>query len=417
MDRPSSAMDIQIGQTLFPASSAYASLMLSLATFGAGFVTRPIGAVVIGAYADRVGRKPAMMLCFVMIGCSIVAMALIPSYEKIGVAAPILAVIARMLQGFSLGGEIGSSTAYLVEAATPERRGLVVSWQGASQGIASIGSSVVGVTLSSVLSTDDLVAYGWRIALLIGGMAVPFGLWLRSNLPETLHDAEPAADHARDPASAPALGAPTNPSRLAQARHHWRLLVLGLVVIGSMTITSYVFFYVVTYAQNTLHMTARTGFLALTASSIVGVGAVLSGGWLSDRIGRKPVNVWSNVTALAIAYPMFWLIVQTRADAALIGGMALLGAVTGVKSGSFMAGLGESLPRRIRSSGFGTIVAIATATLGGTTQLVVTWLLHVSGDPLAPVWYLLVALAAGQVALMLLPETAPVRVRATTPRT
>src|SRR5476651_860726 len=127
---------IQIGHAFFPAQSAYGSLMLSLATFGAGFVTRPIGALVIGAYADRVGRRPAMMLCFILIGCSIVAMALIPTYATIGVAAPILAVVARMAQGFSLGGEIGSNSAYLMEIAPTEKRGQIIAWQGASQSLA-----------------------------------------------------------------------------------------------------------------------------------------------------------------------------------------------------------------------------------------------------------------------------------------
>src|SRR5205809_4243297 len=135
---------IQIGHAFFPAQGAYASLMLSLATFGAGFVTRPIGAWVIGAYSDRVGRRPAMMLCFVLIGLSIVAMALIPPYAVIGIAAPILAVIARMVQGFSLGGEVGSNTAYLLEIAPEDKRGLVVSWQGASQMIAWMVGGCVG---------------------------------------------------------------------------------------------------------------------------------------------------------------------------------------------------------------------------------------------------------------------------------
>src|SRR5260370_19517196 len=181
---------IQIGHAFFPAQNAYGSLMLSLATFGAGFVTRPIGALVIGAYSDRVGGRPAMMLCFIMIGCSIVVMALIPTYATIGIAAPILAVIARMVQGFSLGGEIGSNTAYLMEAAPTDMRGLTVSWQGVSQNLALIGGGSVGVLLTAVLPPAALDAYGWRIAFLLGAVAVPFGLWLRTNLPETLHAPE-----------------------------------------------------------------------------------------------------------------------------------------------------------------------------------------------------------------------------------
>src|ERR1700722_454725 len=197
---------IQIGHAFFPSQSAYGSLMLSLATFGAGFITRPIGAFVIGNYADRVGRRPAMLLSFVLMGCAIVGMALIPTYATIGMAAPILAVLARMTQGFSLGGEIGSNTAYLTEAAAPRNRGMVVSWQGASQNVAVTAGGpggggvtswvpaggLVGVALTSWMPAASLDAYGWRIAFLLGAITVPFGLWLRSSLPETLHTAAAA---------------------------------------------------------------------------------------------------------------------------------------------------------------------------------------------------------------------------------
>src|SRR6478672_4051607 len=181
---------IQIGHAFFPSNSAYGSLMGSLATFGAGFATRPLGAIVIGRYADRVGRKPAMLLSFILIGASIFSMALIPPYAAIGLAAPVLAVIARMLQGFSLGGEIGSNTSFLLEAAPPAERGAVVAWQGASQMIAILAGSLVGVLLSTLLPPSVLDAYGWRIGFVLGGLTVPFGLWLRTSLPETLHAPE-----------------------------------------------------------------------------------------------------------------------------------------------------------------------------------------------------------------------------------
>jgi MHS family citrate/tricarballylate:H+ symporter-like MFS transporter len=389
---------IQIGHAFFPSQSAYGSLMLSLATFGAGFVTRPIGAVVIGAYSDRVGRRPAMMLCFILIGCSIVAMALIPTYATIGLAAPILAVIARMAQGFSLGGEIGSNTAYLMEAAPINKRGLIVSWQGASQSLALIAGGSVGILLTTVLSPAGLDAYGWRIAFLLGAVAVPFGLWLRTNLPETLHAPE-------ENAIAPVVAH----SRLRQARTHWRVIVLGLLVLAAGTIGSYIFNYIVTYAQATLHMTARAGFIASTGVNIIGIPAVLLGGWLSDRHGRWPINVWGNLLFLVMIYPTFAWISQTRSDFALIAGMTALGAAASLTAGSFYAGLAESLPKTIRGSGFGTVYSVSIATFGGTTQLVVTWLIHVTGSAMAPAWYLIGATAIGQIAFMLIRESAPVR--------
>ncbi len=391
---------IQIGHAFFPSQSAYGSLMLSLATFGAGFVTRPIGAFVIGNYSDRVGRRPAMMLCFVLIGCSIVGMALIPGYATIGIAAPILAVTARMLQGFSLGGEIGSNTAYLLEAAPIEKRGLVVSWQAASQNIALIAGGLVGVALTAFLQPAALETYGWRIAFLLGAVAVPFGLWLRTNLPETLHEPESAT-------ARPSSGQ----SRFGQACSHWRVLFLGLVVMAAGTVGSYTFSYLVTYAQATLHMSARSGFLAETFGNILGIPAVLLGGYLSDKHGRWPVNVWGNLAFLVLIYPTFVWVISARTGFALIAGMTILNAVSLFFWGSFYAGLTESMPKTIRGSGFGIAYSMAIACFGGTTQIVATWLIHVTGSSMAPAWYLIGATAVGQIALMLMAESAPVRMR------
>ena len=389
---------IQIGHAFFPAQSAYGSLMLSLATFGAGFVTRPIGAFVIGNYSDRAGRRPAMMLCFVLIGCSIVGMALIPGYATIGIAAPILAVIARMLQGFSLGGEIGSNTAFLMEAAPAEKRGLIVAWQAASQNVALIAGGSVGVVLTAILPPTALDLYGWRIAFLLGAVAVPFGLWLRTNLPETLHEPEPQT-------AMPAA----EQSRLRLAYTHWRVLVLGLMVMGAGTIGSYTFTYLVTYAQASLQMTARAGFIAETFGNLLGIPAVLLGGWLSDTYGRRPVNVWGNLSFLVLIYPTFAWVIARRSEFALIAGMTILNAVSLIFWGSFYAGLTESMPKSIRGSGFGVAYSLSVALFGGTTQLVATWLIHMTGSSMAPAWYLIGATAVGQIALMLMAESAPAR--------
>jgi MHS family citrate/tricarballylate:H+ symporter-like MFS transporter len=389
---------IQIGHAFFPAQSTYHSLMLSLATFGAGFLTRPVGAFVIGNYADRVGRRPAMMLCFLLMGCAIVGMAVIPSYATIGIAAPILAVVARMTQGFSLGGEIGSNTAYLSEAATPENRGFVVSWQGASQNVAVMAGGLVGVLLTSLLPAAALDAYGWRIAFLLGAVTVPFGLWLRMSLPETLH---------RSDTRAPATPGVPAPSRLAEARRYWPIFACGVGYLASGTIATYIFTYIVTYAQDTMHLSARVGFIASTGGNLLGIPITLLAGWLSDRHGRRPITIWGNLLFLVLIYPTFAWVAATHSVFAFITGMVYLNAIQGIVPGAFYAALAESLPKSIRGSGFGLTYSLAIAVFGGTTQLVVRWLIQVTGNPVAPAWYLTGAVAVGQIALMLMPESAP----------
>jgi MFS transporter, MHS family, citrate/tricarballylate:H+ symporter len=394
---------IQIGHAFFPAQSAYGSLMLSLATFGVGFVTRPLGAFVIGNYADRVGRRPAMMLCFILMGCAIVGMAVIPTYATIGLAAPILAVIARMTQGFSLGGEIGANTAYLAEAAPPESRGLVVSWQSVSQAIAVTTGGLVGVALTLLLPAAAIDAYGWRVAFLFGAITVPFGLWLRSSLPETLHTAE---------AELSPEAVVVEP-RLVVARRYRRIFILGFAYLASGTIGTYIFTYITTYAQATMHLPAQVGFIAETGGYLLGIPVALGAGWLSDRYGRKPVNVYGNVAFLLLIYPTFAWIAATRTAFAFMTGMIMLSAVSSISA--FYASLSESIPKSIRVSGFGLSYSLAIAAFGGTTQLVVTWLIHVTGNPVAPAWYLTGAAAVGQIAVMLFPESAPVKLAGQAP--
>jgi MHS family citrate/tricarballylate:H+ symporter-like MFS transporter len=389
---------VQIGHAFFPSKTAYGSLMLSLATFGAGFVTRPIGGIVIGSFSDRVGRRAAMVLSFTMMGGAVVTMALIPPYSMIGIAAPVLVILTRMVMGFSLGGEVGPTTAYLLESAPIEKRGLVVAWQGASQMIAATLGGLAGFILSGVLRPAALDSYGWRIAFLFGAVTVPFGLWVRRGLPETLHVVEAASSAVSKAAT-----------RLGAARESRRIIVLGLVALGYSTISLYVRQYMTTFAQATLHMAPGPAFAVAVVSSLAGLAGVLYGGWLSDRIGRRPVMIWPNLAALLLTYPVFWWIVEARSPLALLTGIGLLSLVACTAVGGFHAALTESLPKAIRGGAFGTMYAVAIASFGGTCQLVVTWLIHVTGNPMAPAWYLLAATAAGQVAMQMIPESAPVR--------
>jgi MFS transporter, MHS family, citrate/tricarballylate:H+ symporter len=384
----------EIGHAFFPTQSEYGSLMLSLATFGAGFVTRPIGGIILGIYSDRIGRRPAMLLSFAMMGTAIILISLTPSYASIGIAAPIIVIIARLIQGFALGGEVGPTTAYLMEIAPPERRGIVVAWQPTSQQIAATAGALVGVILSKVMAPDALEAYGWRIAFLLGAVCLPFGFWMRRTLPETIEQVEVAGKRS---------------SHLSLARPFTRVILLAIIILASGTISTYVTQYMTTYAKNTLHVDSTLAFTVSLVSNGLGIVGALLGGWLADRYGRKPVMIWPQLATLVLTYPAFLWMVRDPAAPSLLFGFGALTLIGSLPFTAFYVVFTEALPQNIRGGVFATIYAVAIASFGGTAQLVVTWLLHVTGEPLAPSWYLLVAEVAGLIAMTFMPETAPVK--------
>ncbi|OMI08477.1 MFS transporter [Bradyrhizobium brasilense] len=385
---------IQIGHAFFPASDPFASLMLSLATFGAGFVTRPIGAIVLGSYSDRAGRRPAMTVSFAMMSAAILLLGITPSYETIGIAAPLLIIFARLVQGFALGGEVGPTTAYLMEAAPAEGRGLAVSLQPASQQIAATAGALVGEVLSLTMTTEALNLYGWRIALLLGAVTLPFGLWLRNSLPETLHRPELPALVVQTVGKSPATR---------------RIMSLGFVILASCTIITYVTGYMTTYALSTLHVSAPLAFGTTLVSNTVGIAAALLGGWLADRAGRRHIMIWPQIAALLMTYPVFFWISESRSALALLGGLGALTLIGTIPYSAFYVSMAEGLPKNIRGGAFATIYAFAIAIFGGTAQPVVTWFIYLTGSALAPAWYMLIASTAALFAMLSMPETAPLK--------
>jgi MFS transporter, MHS family, citrate/tricarballylate:H+ symporter len=380
---------VYIGRAFFPSHSASVSLLASLGTFGVGFITRPIGGIVIGRMGDRLGRKPAMIFSFTLMGVAITGLALTPSYAMIGVAAPVLVILFRMVQGFALGGEVGPTTAFLLEAAPPNRRGFYTAFQFWTQNMSIMLSGLVGFALANMMGEQQLQDYGWRLAFLLGAAIVPFGLMMRRGLPETFH--------AREGGKA---------ERIA-LRPYLPIAALGLVLIASGTIGSYTTSYMTTYAIATLHMHANVAFAATIVVGLAGVAFDLVAGALSDRIGRKPLMLVASTLLLLSILPAFWVISHYRTLGTLLGATAVMSILAVFSTGPVIIWLTESLPTAIRSSSLAIVYAVAIAAFGGTTQFAVTWLIRATGNPLAPAWYWSAATLVGLAAMMATRESAP----------
>lgn len=385
---------VQIGRTFFPSQTPFENLMLSLMTFAVGFVGRPLGAIIIGAFGDRAGRKPAMLLSFTLMGVGILGVVLTPSYASIGAAAPVLLLVFRLIQGFALGGEVGPTTAFLIEAAPVHRRGLIGSWQSASQAVASLTGAVIGLVLSYALTPEQLETFGWRIAFGLGAVVLPFGLIVRNSLPETLHRSEPTLSiH------------PTSRGIFSHARP----ILLGLGMIMSFTTSTYVLLYMTTYASETLHMTHADSFSASVANGVSGVIFALLGGALSDRIGRKVVMIGARVFFLLAIYPAFSLMISNHDVVTLIIATGLLSALSSTSVGVALVCLTESLRKDVRSTSLAVVYAVGVAVFGGVAQPWVTWLIKATGSPMAPAWYMIAAACVGIAAMALMKETLPAR--------
>ncbi|MBV8618032.1 MAG: MFS transporter [Curvibacter sp.] len=379
---------VYIGRAFFPTTDPLTSLLLSVAVFGVGFVSRPLGGVLIGAYADRAGRRPAMLLTIGLITVGTLGLAATPSYAQIGVAAPVIVVLCRLVQGLALGGEVGPSSAFLIEAAPAGRRGLFGSWQLGSQGLATLVAGLLGLGLSAGLSPEQLQAWGWRLPFAMGLLLIPVAIYLRRAMPET-HVQRPEVVNAS----------------WADLRRHGRLILLSMLVVLGGTVATYVSSYMTTYAITTLHLPPTTAMAATVMVGLMTFAFSLLGGWLCDRVGRKAMMVWPRVIASLLAYPAFvWM--AGRADAfsllTVTGVLAALGAVSGAAS---LVAIPELLPGRIRALGMSVIYAIGVAIFGGSTQFVITWLITASGSPAAPAVYLCATGLIAALGMALLPES------------
>lgn len=381
---------VYIGRAFFPAATPLGSLLLSVAVFGVGFVSRPLGGILIGAYADRAGRKPALLLTIALISVGTLGLALTPSYDSIGWAAPILVVICRLVQGLALGGEIGPASAFLIESAPSNQRGLYGSWQLASQGMAAFVAGIIGMALTQLLTPQEVQDWGWRLSFGVGLLLIPVALYLRREMPETLlHTPAQAAVQKTKP-------------RLGD---HRRLIVLSILAVLGGTVSTYVGYYMTSYAITSLGFAPKVAMVATVVSGLSTLVFSIAGGWLADRYGRRAVMLYPRVLAGLLTYPAFMFLVDVKTPEALFGVTLFLGAITALSGAATLVAIPELFPKRIRSLGMSIAYAIGVALFGGTTQFVITWLISVTGDPMSPAIYVTFTSVIAIVGMYLLPES------------
>lgn len=379
-----------IGPLFFPAASSYGQLLLTTATFGVGFLMRPVGGMLIGSYADRHGRRAAMTLTLWLMGLGCALIAAAPTYAQMGLAGPVMMVLARLIQGFAAGGEVGASTTLLVEHAPASRRGFYSSWQFGSQSLGvALGALVVG-GLTAVLTTEQMQAWGWRLPFVIGILTVPVGAYIRRNLEETL---TPQDEPDRPRASG------HQPLRRIFAEHKAEVAKGILLMIGGMVCAQIIGFYMPAYAHRELGLPATSTLSASVVVGAVGFFCAPLVGMLADRVGRKRVIFWSRVVTVAVLLPCFQWLVAEPSSARLMIVVALLSVLLALQSAPGITMLPELFPKSVRTTGMSVVYGLGISVFGGFAQFFVTWLLHVTGNPMAPAWYLMVAVAISTVVL------------------
>jgi MFS family permease len=381
-----------IGQTFYPGDNTLASDLAAAATFGVGFFARPLGGLLIGAYGDRAGRKAAMTLTIGLMALGSAMIAVLPGYATIGVAAPILLVLARLVQGFAVGGEMGPSTMFMLEAAPPGRRIFYASWQLASQNLGSLAYGLIGFLLASALSKQNLNDWGWRLPFALGVLIAPIGIYIRNALEETL---------AQEPNVVPANSGAIISIVL---RDYWVGVLLGVALIAGGTITQYFLINMTPYAIRTLHLPDAAAMLGSISVGVTGAVGALIGGVLADRFGVKAIAIVPRVVLLIALLPVMGWLVASPSATTLALAIAILSLLQGMSSGVGIMLIPLVFPKAVRATGLAFTYSLGVAIFGGTATYIVTWLVGVTGNPLASVYYVFAATLAMLAAITAMPK-------------
>jgi len=375
-----------IGRAFFPSGNGYLSLMLSLMTFGAGFLMRPLGAIVLGAYSDKHGRRAGLLLTLSLMSVGIFSIACMPGYATIGLLAPLFVLIGRLLQGFSAGMELGGVSVYLSEIATPGHKGFYVSWQSGSQQVAVMFAALIGVVLSSALPPEKMALWGWRIPLLLGCVIIPFLFRLRQSLQET--DEFVARKHR-----------PSMSEILRSLMANWRIVVVGIMMVTMTTVSFYMITaYTPTFGDSVLRLASIESLIVTVCVGASNLFWLPVMGALSDRIGRRPLLFACTMLMLFTAYPVMVWLVRNPSFARLLTVELWLSFIYGSYNGAMVVFLTEIMPVDVRTTGFALAYSLATAIFGGFTPAISTYLIHATGNRAVPGLWLSFAAACGLLA-------------------
>jgi MHS family alpha-ketoglutarate permease-like MFS transporter len=378
----------------FPNGDKTAGLLATLAVFAVGFIMRPIGAAVLGAYADRRGRKAGMTLTIGMMAAAALLIAICPPYSAIGLAAPVILVLARLVQGFSAGGEFGTSSAFLIESAAPSRRAFIGSWQQVSVGAGTLIASLLGTLLTSTLSEDALTTWGWRAAFAVGGLLGLVGLWLRTAVEETDAFTEMADRRAGEHAPNPLVD-------MVKKYPLAALRVVGITIAGTLIYYIWVS-YMPGYAHAAEGVPLNQAFLANTIAVAAFLVMLPFGGMLSDRFGRKPTMLTFAVGFLLLSWPLFQIIGGGFWSLLLVEFVGIV-FIVGYSANCAVV-MAEQFPAEVRTTGIGLPYALAVAIFGGTAPYITTWM--ATNGHRGSVWiYVAIAAAVGVVVYATMPET------------
>lgn len=375
-----------IAHTFFPASSEFASLMMTFAVFGAGFLMRPIGAIVLGAYIDKVGRRKGLIVTLTIMATGTFLIVLIPSYQTIGLWAPLLVLIGRLLQGFSAGAELGGVSVYLAEIATPGRKGFYTSWQSGSQQVAIMVAAAMGFALNAVLEQSAISDWGWRIPFLFGCLIVPFIFVLRRKLEETQEFTARRHHLAMRQVFATLLA-------------NWQVVIAGMMMVAMTTTAFYLItVYAPTFGKKVLMLSASDSLLVTLLVAISNFFWLPVGGTLSDRFGRRPVLIAMTLLALATAWPALTMLANAPSFLMMLSVLLWLSFIYGMYNGAMIPALTEIMPAEVRVAGFSLAYSLATAVFGGFTPVISTALIEYTGDKASPGYWMSFAAVCGLLA-------------------